>query len=213
MIPVLALALVLPCVARAQAAPRPAVPPEAAPRYASLGLPAILTKDRLQGLLQGFVDGEYGRAFRHLGDERDFDHGHLLLDARTGRPVAILYHTQELADEAAAADFGYIDPEARNWIQWLDGRGVENARRYERETYPRSPEWDWFVSYDLPRLRRRHTITDRMLDPRLLGLEFAPGLQWTFTQVPCGSESDAFSNVIGIRLPGRAAVCLSLGSS
>src|SRR5579885_2216559 len=73
----------------AQSFPAPPPSPSAAPFV----LPGGLTARRLQGLLQGFVTAEYGRVFRHLGDERDFDHGHLLLV--DGRPVAILYHTQE----------------------------------------------------------------------------------------------------------------------
>lgn len=189
-----------------------AVPPPA--RFAALGLPAGLDKARLQGLLQNFVTSGYGRSFRRLGDERDFDHGHLLMDARTGAPAAILYHTQELADAATTAGEGYLDPGGRNWVQWLDGRGIENARRYERARYPRSGSWDWFVAYQLPKLRLHHTITDRMLDPALLGAELTPALQWTFTRVECGSSRpDDASNVIGIVLPDRTVVCLALGSS
>lgn len=189
-----------------------AVPPPA--RFAALGLPAGLSKARLQGLLQAFVASAYGRSFRRLGDERDFDHGHLLLDARTRAPAAILYHTQELADAATTPDDGYLDPDGRNWIQWLDARGIENAHRYERARYPRSGSWDWFVAYQLPKLRRHHTITDQMLDPVLLGTELTPALQWTFTRVECGSSRpDDASNVIGIVLPDRTAVCLALGSS
>jgi hypothetical protein len=192
----------------------PVVPAPAA-GFASLGLPAALSKTRLQALLQGFVDLGYGRSFRHLGDERDFDHGHLLLDARTKAPLAILYHTQELAQAAATPDYGYIDPGARNWIQWLDGR-VENASAYERSSYPRSGLWDWFVARELPKLRSRHTITDKMLDPARLGAqsELAPSLQWTFTRVDCGATApDDASNVIRVALPDRTPVCLSLGSS
>jgi hypothetical protein len=185
-------------------------PASAAP-FQSLALPAQLSKARLQGLLQDFVTAGYGRSFRHLGDERDFDHGHLLLDARTKTPVAILYHTQELAHEAAD---GYVDPAARNWIQWLDGRGIENARRYERAAYPRSPAWDWFVARELPKLRGRFTITDKMLDPARLGAELSESRQWTFTRVECGAaEGDPASNVIRVSLPNRSSVCLALGSS
>ena len=191
----------------------PAVSP-VAPSFAALAFPGALSKARLQGLLQSFVDGGYGRSFRHLGDERDFDHGHLLIDARTREPVAILYHTQELAHKAAAADFGYLDASARNWIQWLDGRGIENARRYERASYPRSASWDWFVARELPKFRSRHTIIDKMLDPVRLGADLSPSLQWTFTRVDCGpAQTDARSNVIGVLLPDRTPVCLALSAS
>jgi hypothetical protein len=196
---------------------RAAAPASAAPsaRFAALGLPAAVSKARLEALLQSFVDAAYGRGFRHLGDERDFDHGHLLLNAKTLAPVAILYHTQELAHAAKTPDFGYLDASARNWIQWLDGRGIENADRYVRTEYPRTAAWNWFVAADLPKLRARRTITDKMLDPDRLGAELAPAsLQWTFTRTDCGpARTDADSNVIGVVLPDRTPVCLSLSSS
>lgn len=189
--------------------PSHAAAPGAAAGFAALGYPAALTKPRLQSLLQTFVDAGYGRTFRRVGDERDFDHGHLLMDAASGAPVAILYHTQELAHETAS---GYLDPAGRNWIQWLDGRGIENARRYERASYPRSGIWDWFVARELPRLRARHTITDKMLDPALLGRELAGSRQWTFTRTDCGADADASSTVIRVSLPDRTPVCLALGA-
>jgi hypothetical protein len=166
-----------------------------------------LSASRLQNLLQTFVTGAQGRSFRVLGDENDFDHGHVLLDAGTGAPIAILYHTQELAADSAA---GYLDAAGRNWIQWLDGRGIENARRYERSEYPRTAAWDWFVAQELPRLRGRHTITDKMLDPALLGSEISGSVQWTFTRVACGAAAPERIDVV---LPDRTTVCLSLGSS
>ncbi len=166
-----------------------------------------LSAPRLQNLLQAFVAGGQGRSFRVLGEERDFDHGHVLLEARTKSPFAILYHTQELADETPD---GYLDAEGRNWIQWLDGRGIENARRYERADYPRTADWDWFVAQELPRLRRRHTITDKMLDPLLLGSELAGSVQCTFTRVDCGA---AAPERIGVVLPDRTIICLSLDAS
>lgn len=170
--------------------------------------PALpLSEPRLQGLLQSFVASGYGRSFHRLGDENDFDHGHVLIDSRTGSPIAILYHTQELAADSPA---GYLDAAGRNWIQWLDGRGIENARRYERAAYPRTPSWDWFVAQDLPRLRGRHTITDKMLDPALLGSELASSVQWTFTRVAC---EKAAPKRIGVVLPDRTTVCLSLDAS
>ena len=102
-------------------------------RFAALGFPAALDRAGLESLLQRFVDQSYLVGFRHLGDERDFDHGHLLYDA-AGKPLAILYHTQELArGRAPDSDFGYVNPEARNWIQWLDdGRVVPNFIRQPR---------------------------------------------------------------------------------
>lgn len=182
--------------------------------FAALRFPAVLSKTRIRSLLQDFVDAGYGRRFRHIGDQRDFDHGHLLFDVKTGAPVAILYHTQELAHKAASADFGYLDPEGRNWIQWLDGRGIENARRYERASYPHSATWEWFVVYDLPKFRGRHTITEKMLDPASFGGEALESFQWTFTRLDCAAAAaDAGSNVIDVSLPEGGRVCLALGAS
>lgn len=193
--------------AAASLAPAPPVVP-----FVSLGYPPALDKARVQSLLQSFVDVGYGRSFRHLGDPRDFDHGHLLLDARTGAPVAILYHTQELAYEETAPGFGYLDPRGRNWLQWLDGRGVRNARRYERASYPKSAEWEWFVARDLPALRARHTILAKMLDPARLGFTPSPSRQWTFARAPCAASDSPASNVIRVSLPHGAPVCLALGA-
>lgn len=181
----------------------------AQPRFAAALLPQGLTKVRLQGLLQRFVDDGYGKSFRHLGDERDFDHGHLLFS--DGKPVAILYHTQETAHAPVSPDYGYLDTQGRNWIQWLDSSSVENARRYERTSYPRSGVWDWFLYKDLPALKERHTITDRMLDPVLLGRTISESRQWTFTRVGCADTGEADPEILKIRLPGRS-VCLALGS-
>jgi hypothetical protein len=177
--------------------------------FSELGLPASLDRSRLQGLLQRFVDQGYGKAFHRVGDEDDFDHGHLLLNAKTHEPVAILYHTQELT-----AGTEGLDAKARNWIQWLDHEGIEDAARYQRRDYPSSPSWDWFVFKDLPALQKRHTIIDKMLDPALLGTELGKSVQWVFTRVGCdGSAAAADSSVIGIVLPTQGQVCLALSAS
>src|ERR1700722_10749946 len=90
-----------------------------AARSAESGLPGDLSRAGFESLLQRFVDQSYLKGFRHLGDERDFDHGHILFDA-SGKPVAILYHTQELAlGQPRDSEFGYLNPETRNWIQWV----------------------------------------------------------------------------------------------
>src|SRR5581483_393399 len=103
-------------------------------------LPA-LPAAQFQAVLQRFVSFGYGKAFQRLGEERDFDHGHVLLSPETGRPVAVLFHTREL-DPAP--------PRERNWLEWIDGGMIEDARRYERKEYPRSAAWDWFRELELP---------------------------------------------------------------
>jgi hypothetical protein len=183
-------------------------------RFSELGLPAQLDRARLETLLQRFVDASYLKGFRHIGDERDFDHGHLLF-GRDGSPVAILYHTQELAWGRSRADaFAYVDPGARNWIQWLSDGRVENAARYLRRTYPATATWDWFRASELPGLESRRTITDKMLEPGLLPLDVTKTRQWVFTRVRCEGPSPR-GDAAGLRvlLPTRESVCLALSAA
>jgi hypothetical protein len=181
-------------------------------RPAGLGLSASpgLSRPEFQALLQRFVDEQHLRSFRDLGIEEDFDHAHLLFDSRRpGRPVAILYHTQELGSHPG------MDPKARNWLQWV-GRGtVEDASRYERKSYPRSASWDWFLHRELKALRQRHTILDKMLDPALLGIESTQSRQWVFTRTDCGgaAQPSADSSRIRIVLPAGPVVCLALSQT
>jgi hypothetical protein len=174
-----------------------------------------LTASAFQGLLQRFVDQAYLKGFRHLGDERDFDHGHLLFDAQS-KLIAILYHTQELAgDHRPGGEFGYIDSGARNWIQWVDDGRVENAARYLRKSYPSTATWDYFRVLELPALRARHTVLPKMLDPKL-GVDAAKTAQWVFTRVSCSGASPApGSGVMRVVLPTKVKeeVCLSLSAS
>jgi hypothetical protein len=164
---------------------------------------------QLQPLLQAFVNAEYGKAFRHLGDERDFDHGHVLMSPDGSRAEAILYHTQELAHrESAGSDFGYLPGHERNWLQWADGR-VENARAYARHDYPRTATWDWFKARELPALTARGTVTDVMLDPQRLGFAPSTSRQWTFSKVACAPAA-APAPRIAVKLPTGEPVCLAL---
>jgi hypothetical protein len=193
------LAAALPLSASAQA-PAAAQPP--------------LSPAAFQGLLQRFVSQEYLKGFRHLGDERDFDHGHLLFDGRD-KLVAILYHTQELAGDAHSGDgFGFIDPGARNWIQWVDDGRVENASRYQRRAYPSTATWDYFRVLELPALESHHTVLPKMLDPKL-GIDPAKTAQWVFTRVSCSGAAPA-SGALGemrVVLPSKEEVCLSLSAT
>ncbi|UPT75124.1 MAG: hypothetical protein M0D55_05270 [Elusimicrobiota bacterium] len=166
-----------------------------------------LTEARFRDLLQGFVSSAHGKEFRHLGDERDFDHGHILSGA-DGEPAAILWHTQELAlYEPAGGEFGYVHPEGRNWLQWISDGRVENARAYERASYPDGATWDWFKSSELPGLKKNLTILDKMLDPRRVAVDPAKTVQWVFTRVDCAG---APASSLRVTLPTREAVCLAL---
>ncbi|MFI5349440.1 MAG: hypothetical protein ACHQ2Z_07845 [Elusimicrobiota bacterium] len=166
-----------------------------------------------QGLLQHFVDQAYLKGFRHLGDERDFDHGHLLYDANSNL-VAILYHTQELAaDHRAGSDFGYIDPGARNWIQWVNDGRIENAARYLRTDYPATATWDYFRTLELPALQSRHTVLPKMLDPKL-GVDASKTAQWVFTRVQCaGAPPASAADALRVVLPTKEEVCLTLSAT
>ena len=166
-------------------------------------------KMEFQALLQKFVDQMYMKGFRHLGDERDFDHGHFLYNGES-KAIAILYHTQELADQNTAdSGFGYIDPSGRNWIQWLGEGRIENAQRYLRKTYPATATWDWFREFELPGLSKHHTILDKMLDPSLVSLDVTKTSQWVFTKIPCAQAPSA-GDEIQILLPTNEKVCLVL---
>ena len=189
---------------------RPPAPPPSRPGFGALQLPTAMSKKRLQGLLQRFVREGYQRSFRRLGAEDDFDHGHLLLGGPSGEPIAILYHTQELADAPAGPD-GRVAP--RSWLQRVDDGAIRPAVAYQRRKYPSSPSWDSFVHRDLPRLRQRRTVVEKMLDPALLGTEVSGSIQWVFTRVPCdGSQDDAASRTLGISLPNRTRLCLTLST-
>jgi hypothetical protein len=176
-------------------------------------VPAALSKTEFQGLLQHFVDQAYLKGFRHLGDERDFDHGHLLYDSNSNL-VAILYHTQELAaDHRAGSDFGYIDSSARNWIQWVNDGRIENAARYLRTDYPATATWDYFRTLELPALQSRHTVLPKMLDPKL-GVDASKTAQWVFTRVQCGSAAGAAApDALRVVLPTKEEVCLTLSAT
>jgi len=172
--------------------------------------PPGLGRPEFQTLLQRFVNEQYLKSFRRLGVEEDFDHAHLLFDSKSpGRPIAILYHTQELSHDAS------MDPRARNWLQWV-GRGtVEDASRYERKAYPHTASWEWFIQRDLAALRQHHTILDKMLDPALLGIAVPESRQWVFTRVDCGNAvpSRSGSDLIRVVLPSGPAVCLALSQT
>lgn len=187
-----------------------------APSSAAPAAPGGLEPARMQSLLQRFVDKVYLKAFRHLGDERDFDHGHVLYAPASKTPVAILYHTQELAqDEPPGSAFGYVDSAARNWIQWVDRDEIVNANRYQREDFPDSAFWRWFKAERLPVLRRYHTIVDKMLDPARIGAETSESLQLEFTRFDCAVPPAPLpgKTPIDILLPTGERVCLALSAS
>lgn len=190
--------------AAANLAARAALPAQSLPGLSALPLPRTVGKERLQELLQAFVDTKYRKAFRHLGEEKDFDHGHFLFasDAPDAAPVAILYHTQELAYyEKPESDYGWVDPEARNWVQWLDDGRIQNAKELEGEVVPRG------LPVDETQLREHHTILAQMLAPARFGGRAPSSRQVVFTKTDCGVTG---SEQLRIRLPSSERVCLAL---
>lgn len=176
------------------------------------GFLTTFPKDRLRQLLQNFADAVYLKGFERLGDSRDFDHGHFIFSE--GRAVAVLYHTQEFWRYRTRPSS--LNPEARNWIQWIETGKIEDASLYLRRSYPDTPSWTWFKERELPRLKQHHTITVRMLDPELLGAGIENSLQWTFKRSRCPSRKtlrDANSGYLDVFIAGRERVCLSLSSS
>jgi hypothetical protein len=151
-------------------------------------------------LLQRFVDQVYLKGFRTLGVEKDFDHAHLLFDAG-GKPLGILYHTQELAPAGV--------PGGRNWLQRLDDGLVTDARTSERRSYPATAQWDYFRWSELPGLRAHRTILDKMLDPERLPVDASRTRQVVFSRVACGARAAG----LRILLPTKERVCLRLSES
>lgn len=169
-----------------------------------------IDKERFQAHLQRFVDQTYLKAFRRLGDRNDFAHAHFLVDDRSGRPAAILYHTQERADVSK----DYVDREARNWLQWIDSPlEAVNAFRYRYARPPRSiADEDWY------RFTDRYTVVEQMLDPGSLGFTPRPVAhgavrQFNFPAVSCARLADRRAkgdNAVSVVLPTGETVCLLL---
>lgn len=165
-----------------------------------------LSKEEFRSLIQAAVDVMYLRGFRYLGDPRDFDHGHMLYSAKPpltpgSMPsvLAILYHTQEEAfyynKKDPGSRFGYLDRWARNWLQWVDNKKVENARKYVLKNI----DYDYELNH--------FTIHDDMLDHKRMGIAISPlySKQFVFTDVtdkniPYECRGDK-SNLIVIKLP------------
>lgn len=74
--------------------------------YNSWKMPSQFPLSRIESLITNFSNETYGKAFRYLGVEEDYFHGHLLFEKKEVEgifylfPRAILYHTQEDAYKA-----------------------------------------------------------------------------------------------------------------
>ena len=158
-------------------------------------LPTQFTFPRLQSLLNQFSKEAHGKAFRSIGVEEDFFHGHVLFERtlHDGQmvlsPKAILYHTQEDAHKAhweksVAPKYDYLDITTRNWIQWLsddaakDGVKIENARDYL--DFAQKDPSQFFDEKAEPQKEFHYTIHAKNLDAHKLGFELAGELQFEF---------------------------------
>jgi hypothetical protein len=172
-------------VAFASTGEGPGFRPEGVPYvfgYSVLKLSRSLSKTEVAGYVQKFVDQTYGRAFRYLGDEEDFDHGHFLFNAK-GECFAIVYHTQEGAHRAHVKEPGskydYLDGHERSWIQFLPDGHVEKAEPYAFDDLS-NPEWAWYYA--------AYTVVDAMLDPAKTGDASIRDFQLTFRQFDCSAK-------------------------
>ncbi len=136
----------------------------------------LIDLDFFQSLLQKFSDEVYGQGFRHLGDENDFDHGHILYSTAL-RPVAILYHTQETASLQHRLDPGgpydYINRGARNWLQFFDVEKLQagpivNAFFNMLKVFPNAA----IFRSDLKSTKSHNTIFPHQLDGESFPLEY-----------------------------------------
>lgn len=176
--------------------------------YKSLGFPKELSRDFLQRMLQAFFDQYRGKAFRSIGDARDFNHGHIVTDGTAVK--ALLLHTQEQAKNApSGSPFSYVDAGARNWVVYLeDPTRFVNAEtlRYQERPYDWPERWERQTSFN-DYVYKYKTITVMMLDPKKTGvearsfLESEKGEQLNFNKASCpvlSEEKLARSNVVPI---------------
>jgi len=177
-------------------------------------LPSQFTLERVGTLLNQFSKETYQKAFRFIGVEQDFFHGHVLFERTLvdGKlqlnPRAILYHTQEDAHKAhweksIVPKYDYLNVTTRNWIQWLsedpaeDGQKIENARDYLDVTQKDpSPFFDEHLE---PQKDLHYTIHAKNLDSSKLGFKLAGELQFEFysgENSPYGEERQIRVNLL-----------------
>ncbi len=157
-------------------------------------------KAKMVELLQAFVNQNYQLGFQYLGNRLDFFHGHLLL--KNSQPMAMLYHTQERANNYREGDtYYYFNKMNRNFMQdYYNPQMIINAREYVKE----EEITDAFI-YDS--FHNFYTIHSQTLNPRLLGYKVEEDLQWDFYALNCALIPDKYkgaaTNVIEITLPNQ----------
>jgi hypothetical protein len=161
------------------------------------------TKDEFQALLQDFVTDQYQKSFRHLGDIKDFHHGHIFyqydgtspgsrLAPESVFPFAILYHTQEAANYYSQKDPGgkydYIDKAKRNWIQFFDPVTKKTQKIVLANAYAYSPS---DLEAHKP-ISQNYTIHPDMLDPKKFSYGLDIQRQVEFTPTCANERSENF---------------------
>ncbi|MFM8268661.1 MAG: hypothetical protein ACKN9V_00600 [Pseudomonadota bacterium] len=158
-------------------------------------LPSQFTLARIEKLLNRYSQEAFDKAFRFIGVEEDFFHGHVLFERKSVNgeqllhPRAILYHTQEEAykahwEKSIDPKYDYLNVTTRNWIQWLsddasqDGVKVENAREY-LDVSKKTPS-QFYDDQVEPQRDLHYTIHAKNLDSKKLGFELAGELQFEF---------------------------------
>lgn len=132
----------------------------------------------LNKLVQEFVNIQYKKSFLYLGDENDFDHGHVLYTREPSlnspdrlRAFAILFHTQEHAFTYSLSHpkgkYSYIDKFGRNWVQFFDESTQKlgpllNAYTLVKNMLPNNER----NQSSLENLRTHYTIRSEMLDEK-----------------------------------------------
>ncbi len=177
-------------------------------------VPSQISPFRIEKLLNEFARHTYGKAFRFIGVEDDFDHGHILFEKKADGfyPRAILYHTQEFAYSAhwrknVDSKYDYINVTTRNWIQWLsdneaiDGKQIFNAKEY---LDPTKKDPSQFENLE-PQEKFHYTLNFPDLDPNKLGFKTVADLQFEFRRCKPEPNANPFSpnQPIWVRINGE----------
>ena len=193
-----------------------------------------ISAQKLQLLLQRFIDSQFEKAFRYIGDKNDFFHGHLLftddlpLD-KEGRlePFAILYHTQEDAHEHHLRDPGgpydYLNPHTRSWVQMIDSQDKQsgpifNAFQLMFDFFPNDAD----SHSSLNATKERYTVFTTQLDtnkfPAAYRRNIVGQMQIEFYESNCEPEANPLFILYGIgqisvEIPNQYTPCLNVWSS
>ncbi|OYZ18966.1 MAG: hypothetical protein B7Y39_12690 [Bdellovibrio sp. 28-41-41] len=182
--------------------------------YDSLNLPKELTREFLTINIQYYYNQYNGVTFRHLGDWRDFDHGHLLKDP-TNRLRGVLFHTQERGNLFALdSRFHFINKELRNWLLFIDRPLMfENAIKYKYDFKPSFWNAEYEKNVTWKQYEDAGTVVELMLDPNKTGFNIQPFMskekteQFYFKKAICPTSVHPKSNIIKIDTK-EGIVCL-----